>query len=69
MRAGGLLASDPLHLGACTTPEGALITRSGYITRQIYTLGTPMKGVLWECQAVREIRQQARELANLLLGE
>jgi uncharacterized NAD(P)/FAD-binding protein YdhS len=67
MMAGGLLRSDPLQLGACTTPEGALITKGGNKLDQVYTLGPAMKGVLWECVAVPEIRQQARQLANLLL--
>lgn len=67
MLAGGLLRSDPLQLGACTTPEGALITRGGNRLDQVYTLGPAMKGILWECVAVPEIRQQARNLAKLLV--
>ena len=34
----------------------------------IYTLGTALKGVLWESTAVPEIRSQAHVLATHLLS-
>jgi uncharacterized NAD(P)/FAD-binding protein YdhS len=35
----------------------------------LYTLGTALKGVLWESTAIPEIRVQARDLAQKLISE
>ncbi|WP_013324829.1 FAD/NAD(P)-binding protein [Gloeothece verrucosa] len=65
--ANGLVRPDPLHLGLDVANHGALINANGKPSEQLYTLGPPQKGCLWETTAVREIRQQAQQLAKILI--
>ena len=44
-----------------------IIGQNGAASDVLYTLGSSMKGVLWEVLAVPEIRVQAERLARLLL--
>lgn len=64
----GLIRSDPLNLGLDVTKTGALINQKGEISQHLYTLGTTCKGCRWETTAVREIREQAENLATELLN-
>jgi uncharacterized NAD(P)/FAD-binding protein YdhS len=64
----GLIRSDSLNLGLDVTKTGALIDQKGEISQQLYTLGTACKGSRWETTAVREIREQAENLATELLN-
>lgn len=76
LRERGLLQSDALGLGAQCDPDGALL--AGPALREagaavepqatLHTLGSPRKGQLWESIAVPELRVQARDLAQRLLG-
>jgi uncharacterized NAD(P)/FAD-binding protein YdhS len=64
-----LLYHDPLALGFHADVEGALIPfGKREAVDWIFTLGAPLKGVLWETTAVPEIRVQAEKLAERLLG-
>jgi uncharacterized NAD(P)/FAD-binding protein YdhS len=65
----GLIRPGPAHLGIDALINGAIIGRSGAASDVLYTLGSPMRGVLWEVLAVPEIRVQAEGLARLLLGD
>jgi uncharacterized NAD(P)/FAD-binding protein YdhS len=40
---------------------------NGQITQNLFTIGPPLKGILWESTAVPEIRVQAQQLALLLI--
>ena len=42
---------------------------NGQIAPNLYTIGPPLKGILWETTAVPEIRLQAQQLALLLCDE
>ena len=64
----GLIDHDPLALGINATPEGQVLAYRGGPVAWLYTLGAPLKGVLWECTAVPEIRTQAKSLATRLLA-
>lgn len=64
----GLVDHDPLALGFHALPSGELFRYRGGPTGWLYSLGAPLKGVLWECTAVPEIRAQAAALAELLLA-
>ncbi len=64
----GVLCCDPLHLGINAMPDGRLIDSSGRASDILYTLGPPLRGVLWETTAVGEIRGQAAALASSLLA-
>jgi len=63
----GLIRPGPADLGIDAFPDGAIIGRDGAPSDVLYTLGSPMKGVLWEVLGVPDIRAQAQRLAQLLL--
>jgi uncharacterized NAD(P)/FAD-binding protein YdhS len=63
----GLLVPDPLRLGVLATPQGQLLDRAGAPSTWLWTLGPPLKSVLWESTAIPEIRRQAASLAQTLL--
>ncbi len=65
----GLIDHDPLALGLNALPDGSVCAYRAGPVGWLYTIGAPLKGVLWECTAVPEIRVQARALAERLLKE
>lgn len=65
----GLIRCDDLRFGLDATPDGQLKTADGQPSDLLYTLGTALKGVLWESTAIPEIRVQARDLARKLTSE
>ncbi len=64
-----LIVPDLLKLGIHATFDGAVIDADGNISKQVYTLGSHMKGVLWESTAVPDLRVQAERLSVLLLQQ
>lgn len=56
----GLIAPDMLKYGLNAQ-------KNGQIGQNIYTLGPPLKGILWESVAVPEIRVQAKEIASKII--
>jgi uncharacterized NAD(P)/FAD-binding protein YdhS len=64
----GLIDHDQLALGINATPNGEVLRYRGGPVGWLFTLGPPLKGVLWETTAVREIRGQAKALAETLLA-
>lgn len=56
------IQTDPLALGIQASPDGK-------ISENLYTIGTALKGILWESTAMPEIRAQANHLAVRLLQE
>lgn len=64
----GLIDHDLLALGINALPSGEVVRYRGEPLSRIFTLGAPMKGVLWESTSVAEIRVQARDLAGKLLA-
>ena len=66
----GLFSQDELKLGLKTNVENfKLISKEGKEIRNIYTLGSNLKGELWETAAVNELRQQANSVAKVILSE
>ena len=63
----GAVRSDPLNFGLDAHPDGALVGANGERSKFLFTLGTALKGTLWESTAIPEIRKQARDLAETLL--
>ncbi len=63
----GLIAPDPLQLGINATFDGAVIDRENKVSDMLFTLGSHMKGILWESTAVPDLRVQAERLSVLLL--
>lgn len=56
----GIIEADPLKYGLKSMPNGQ-------ITNNLFTIGPPLKGILWESTAVPEIRIQAKQLVEMLL--
>lgn len=63
----GLIQPDSLRLGLNATPDGHIIGLNDRPSEVMFTLGTALKGILWESTAIPEIRTQARQLASKLL--
>lgn len=64
----GVVRPGPLRLGLDAKPGGALLDRKGEPHTDLFTLGPPLRGMLWESTAVPEIRLQAADLARSLTG-
>lgn len=62
----GLAAPDALHLGVNAQPDGCLIDAHGQVQHGLYAIGALLRGVLWDCTAMPEIRNAARALAERL---
>ncbi|MFZ0391128.1 MAG: FAD-dependent oxidoreductase, partial [Calditrichia bacterium] len=60
---------DPAHLGINALPDGRIIQEDGTPSEVFFTLGLPLKGMVWEALAAPEIRVQAENLAEMLLKE
>lgn len=63
----GLIKPDVLKFGIDAKPDGRTIDKNGKISDKIYTIGTALKGILWESTAMPEIRSQAHNLAMSLI--
>jgi uncharacterized NAD(P)/FAD-binding protein YdhS len=61
----GIAQAGPLGIGFAATPELALMTT--FSGAPIYALGTPLRGMLAETSAVREIRCQAQAVAAAIV--
>ena len=65
----GILKQDKLKLGIQTDIDTFQIIKFDGVTHSnLYTLGSNLKGELWESTAVNEIRDQAERLAQQLIA-
>ena len=62
-----LIQCDPVHLGINALPEGNVIQEDGTPSDKVYTIGLPLKGIVWESLALPEIRVEAEELSKILV--
>jgi uncharacterized NAD(P)/FAD-binding protein YdhS len=60
----GLVTPDPLRLGLLANAGGGLINARGDTQSGLYAIGSLLRGSLWECTAMPEIRTMADALAN-----
>jgi len=65
----GLIVPDEMKLGINALPDGTIIQRDHSISNIIFTLGSSLKGILWESTAVPELRVQAKVMAENLLRQ
>lgn len=63
------IRNDELNLGIAASPNGRIIDKTGRLSNVLFTLGTALKGTLWETIAIPEIRTQAKRLALQLLDK
>jgi uncharacterized NAD(P)/FAD-binding protein YdhS len=59
----GLAVADPLQLGVAAHPDGRLVNARGDVQPGLYAIGSLLRGNLWECTAMPEIRAAAHALA------
>ena len=64
----GYIKADSLKLGIEAHPCGKTIDQNEKSSEVLYTIGTALKGKLWESTAMPEIRAQAAQLATCLLN-
>ncbi len=62
----GYLQADDLGMGVKADADGRVVDIDGNSPQRIFTLGTALKGSLWESTAIPEIRAQANFLAEHL---
>ncbi|RDI98275.1 pyridine nucleotide-disulfide oxidoreductase [Dyella solisilvae] len=59
----GLAVADPLQLGVLANVDDQLLTATGAAQPGLYAIGSLLRGNLWECTAMPEIRAAAHRLA------
>lgn len=62
----GMIRPGPHRLGIDAAPGGAVVGASGAPSQTLFTLGPPLRGLLYETTAIPEIREQAAALARQL---
>ncbi len=65
----GLVSADPLQLGLAARPDGRLINAREEVQPGLYAIGSLLRGNLWECTAMPEIRNAAHEMAETLMRQ
>ncbi len=65
----GMIAPDEMKLGINALPNGAVIQRDNSLNLNLFTLGSLLKGILWESAAVPELRVQTKSLAKELIRQ
>lgn len=63
-----LAIPDPLQLGVAALPEGQLLNAEQQPQPGLYAIGSLLRGNVWECTAMPEIRVAAHRLAQMLSG-
>ena len=63
----GLICNSPASVGVNALTDGTIIKKDGSPSEIMFTLGSLLRGILWETIAIPEIRMQAKQLANLML--
>jgi len=65
----GLVQADPLGLGIDADVSGRVIRADGSAANGLRVIGTLLRGVLWECTAMPEIRMMAARVVRELSAE
>lgn len=65
----GLVRVDPLGLGIETDAHGRVTDAEGHAVPRLRAVGTLLRGTLWECTALPEIRTLGAKIARDLLAE
>lgn len=64
----GLIRPGMADIGLATDLDGAILDADGTPSEVLFTLGSTMKGLVWEALAVPDIRVQAEKLADAFLA-
>ena len=65
----GYITPDELNLGMNALPDGTIIQKDNSLSPFLFTLGSSLKGILWESTAVPELRSQTQLLAGEVLRQ
>jgi uncharacterized NAD(P)/FAD-binding protein YdhS len=65
----GVVVPDPFELGFAAEPDGRLRRADGRTWDDLRAIGTLLRGTLWECTGMPEIRGLARSIAGDLTPE
>jgi uncharacterized NAD(P)/FAD-binding protein YdhS len=66
----GIIRQDELRLGILADPSSFEVYDSSFVLQKnLFTLGSMLKGVVWETTAVKELREQALSLATQLAAK
>jgi uncharacterized NAD(P)/FAD-binding protein YdhS len=64
----GLIQPGPLALGITADPSGAVLDANGVVSRRLFAMGPPLRGMWWESTAVTDVALQAKLLAGTLVS-
>ena len=62
-----MIIPDDLKIGIKTTFNGQVIEKEQEVSKDIFAIGSLLRGVLWETTAVPEIRSQAESIAKQII--
>ncbi len=62
----GLIKPGPLALGIAADAGGAVLDAQGQVSRRLFAMGPPLRGMWWESTAVTDVASQAKALAQRL---
>ena len=62
----GLIQPGPLALGIAADASGAVLDAEGNVSRRLFAMGPPLRGIWWESTAVTDVALQAKALASKL---
>ncbi|UVL31224.1 FAD/NAD(P)-binding protein [Pseudomonas donghuensis] len=63
-----LVQPGPLALGIAADEGGAVLDAEGQVSRRLFAMGPPLRGLWWESTAVTDVALQAKALALRLAG-
>lgn len=64
----GLIQPDEMNMGIKVAPDFSVVDRDGKGSKNLFALGSILKGSLWESVAVPELRSQAFRVAENIAG-
>lgn len=65
----GTIRADRLHLGLDATPDLHVVDARGKKVERLFSLGPPLRGMLYETTAVPETREQAAAIARWVVAQ
>ncbi len=64
-----MIHADEMNLGIDAIADGTIINNDGTMSKYLFTIGQPLRGLLFESTAVPELRDQAKKLSEKLLKD
>lgn len=63
-----MILSDPLKMGIQATINGEVLQNNREVSKDMYALGSMLRGLLWETTAVPDIRLQTEHIAKQIIN-